>query len=188
MGVGTPRRTAIGEGTEPQAQRPCYTCGFLWSTHNLSGHGDFSDTAHWGLTASPVPSVPLKEFDNHKALQTIEGNPGLFQVNCDLNIGRFWELLVNHPNCTLVDSVCHSLHEGYWPYTDMKFRDIKVGYPTTLDMSLKGSTSDEHLAFIRAQVKVEVEAGRYSAPFGPELLLGMYSSPVHVVPKPPDTF
>ena len=154
----------------------------------MSGHGDFSDTARWGLTASPVPSVPLKEFDNHEALRTIEENPGLFQVNCDLNIDRFQELLVNHPNRALVDSVCHSLREGYWPYADTKFGDIEAGYPTTLDMSSKGSTSDEHLAFIRAQVKVEVEAGRYSAPFGPELLPGMYSSPVHAVPKPPDTF
>ena len=29
-------------------------------------------------------------------------------------------------------------------------------------------------------------AGRYSAPFGPDLLLGMYSSPIHAVPKLPD--
>ena len=70
----------------------------------------------------------------------------------------------------------------------MKFRDIEAGYPTTLDMSSKGSTSNEHLDFIQAQVKVKVTAGRYSAPFGPGLLPGMYSSPVHTVPKPPDTF
>ena len=118
----------------------------------------------------------------------IETNPDLFQVNCSLNIDQFHELLVNHPNRALIDSVCQSLHEGYWPYADMKFGDIKAGYPTTLDMSLKVSTSNEHLDFIQEQVKVEVAAGRYSTSFGPELLPGMYSSPVHAVLKPPDTF
>ena len=115
----------------------------------------------------PVPGVPLKEFENHEAIQMIKMNPELFQVNCSLNIDQFCELLVDHPNQALVDSVCQSLHEGYWPYADMKFGDIKAGYPTTLDMSSKGSMSNEHLDFIQAQVKVEVAAGRYSASFGP---------------------
>ena len=185
--VDTRRRTAIREETELRCQRPHYTRRLLWGAHDLSGHGDISDTARWGLTASPVPGVPLKEFENLEAIQTIEMNPDLFQVNCSLNIDRFRELLVNHPNQALIDSVCQSLHEGYWPYADTKFGDIKAGYPTTLDMSSKGSTSNEHLDFIWEQVKVEVAAGRYSASFGPKLLPGMYSSPVHAVPKPPDT-
>ena len=69
-----------------------------------------------------------------------------------------------------------------------KFGDVRASYSTTLDMSSKGSTSDEHLNFIQAQVKVEVAAGRYSMPFRPELLLGMYSLSAHAVPKPPETF
>lgn len=55
-------------------------------------------------------------------------------------------------------------------------------------MLSNGSTSEEHLTFIREQIQIEVEAGRYSQPFGPDLMPGMYSSPVHAVPKPPDTF
>ena len=46
----TQRRTAVREGTELRCQWPCYTCGLLWGTHDLSGHGDISDTACWGLT------------------------------------------------------------------------------------------------------------------------------------------
>ena len=183
----TRRRTAIRGETELRYQQPRYARGLLWGTRDLSGCDDVSDTARWGLTASPVPGVPLKEFENHEAIQTIKMNPELFRVNCSLNIDRFRDLLVDHPNQALVDSVCRSLREGYWPYADTKFGDIKAGYPTTLDMSSKGSTSNEHLDFIRAQVKVKVAAGRYSASFGPELLPGMYSSPVHAVPKPPDT-
>ena len=69
----------------------------------------------------------------------------------------------------------------------MKFDDIDASYPTTLDMSSKGSISTEHLDFISTQIKVKVTAGRYSAPSGPDILPGMYSSPVHTVPKLPDT-
>ena len=140
-------------------------CRFLCGAHNLSGRSDFSNTTCWGLTALPVLGVPLKEFKNHEALWTIEMNPGLFQVNCSLNIDQFCELLVDHPNWALVDSVCWSLHKGYWPYADMKFGDIEAGYPTTLDMSSKGLTPNEHLDFIWAQLKVEVAAGRYFASF-----------------------
>ena len=181
-GENTRGETVIRE--ERRAKRPRYARGLLWDTNDILGSDGFSDTARWGLTASPVPGVPPREFENLEALRTIQANPHLFQVNCSLNIARFRELLVNHPNQALVDSVCH---EGYWPYADMKFDDVDAGYPITLDMSSKGSTSAEHLNFISAQIEVEVAAGRYSAPFGPDLLPGMYSSPVHAVPKLPDS-
>ena len=132
--------------------------------------------------------MPLKEFGNLEALRIIETNPGFFQVNCNLNIDHFQELLVNHPNQALVDSVCLSLHKRLWPYADTKFGDINTSYPTILDMLSKGSTSDEHLKFIRMQVEIKVSTGRYSTSFGPRLLPRMYSSPVHAISKPPNTF
>ena len=101
---GTPRRTAIREEPEPQAQQPQYTHGFLWNAHDLSDHGGFSNTACWGLTISPVPGIPLREFENHEALRTIKANSGLFQVNFSLNIDQFQDLLVGHPNQALIDS------------------------------------------------------------------------------------
>lgn len=55
-------------------------------------------------------------------------------------------------------------------------------------MLSKGSTSDEYLKSIKMQVEIKVSAGRYSTSFGPRLLPRMYSSPVHAVPKPPNTF
>ena len=87
--------------TEISDKCPQYTHEFLWDTHDISDHGGFSDMACWGLTALLVPGVPLKEFGNLEALRTIETNPGLFQVNCNLNIDHSQELLVNHPNQTL---------------------------------------------------------------------------------------
>ena len=55
-------------------------------------------------------------------------------------------------------------------------------------MLSKGSTSDEHLKFIRMQVEIKISAGRYSTSFGPGLLPRMCSSPVYAIPKPPNTF
>ena len=43
--------------------------------------------------------------------------------------------------------------------------------------------NDKEKDFLIAQVKSEESAGRLSAPFGPDLLLGMYSPPIHAVPK-----
>ena len=121
-GGNTPEGTVIRE--EHQDKWPCYACGFLWDTNDISGTDNFSSTACWGLTASPVPGVPPREFKNLKALRTIQANPHLFQVNFTLNVVHFRELLVNHPNQALIDSVCHSLHEGYWPNADMMLTPI----------------------------------------------------------------
>ena len=46
---------------------------------------------------------------------------------------------------------------------------------------LKG---EDELKFICAQRDKEIELGRFSESFGKDLLPGMYSMPIHVVPKP----
>ena len=38
--------------------------------------------------------------------------------------------------------------------------------------------------FLMEQVEMEIAAGHFSRSFGMDLLLGMYSSLVHAVPKP----
>jgi hypothetical protein len=58
------------------------------------------------------------------------------------------------------------------------------GYPLTWDNSFRPLKNEEHQAFVQQQVDEEVRLGRFSHPFGPDLLGGMYSTPVHVVPKP----
>jgi len=58
------------------------------------------------------------------------------------------------------------------------------GYPLMWDNSFRPLKNEEHQAFVQEQVDEEVHLGRFSYPFGPDLLEGMYSTPVHVVPKP----
>lgn len=44
--------------------------------------------------------------------------------------------------------------------------------------------TDVQLAFIEEQLQEEIRLGRVSKSFGEELLPGMYSVPMHTVPKP----
>ena len=118
-------------------------------------------------------------------MNTIRTHPHLFKIDCPILVDRFEELLASHPNQPFVKSVCRALREGFWPYADTKYGD----YPTTWDFSEREPRDPEHALFIANQVEAEVQKGRYSEDFGPDLLPGMYSTPVHAVPKPgTDTF
>ena len=164
---------------EHRAKRPRYTHGLLWE----DGDDVLSATAQYSLTAEPVPRVPIAESKNEALANTILANPDLFKVECKLNVDRFEQLLESHPNQPFVKSVCYSLREGFWPWAD-----TKIGvYPETWDFSDRPSKRKEHIDFITAQVETEVRLGRYSRAFGPDLLPGMYSSPVHAVDKPGTT-
>ena len=57
------------------------------------------------------------------------------------------------------------------------------------DFSERELQDPEHTLFIANQVEAEVWKGWYLEDFGPDLLPGMYLTPVHAVPKPgTDTF
>jgi hypothetical protein len=60
-------------------------------------------------------------------------------------------------------------------------------YPDTLDESLDDPKDPIQLDFICEQRDKEIEMGRFSPSFGHDLLPGMYSMPIHVVPKPHST-
>ena len=137
-------------------------------------------TAEWSETAKPLPRPPSSEFLNPFAIQTIANNPDLFQVHTPIKVDVFESLLKNHPNPLFVKSVCDGLREGFWPWADTSKKD----YPVTHDESRPMPSNEEHAAFIRAQCRKEREKGYYSRSFGTDLLPGMYSMPIHAVPKP----
>ncbi|KAF8583650.1 DNA/RNA polymerase [Ramaria rubella] len=115
--------------------------------------------ATYTQTASPLPFVPESELNNLAAQKTIAENQHLFKIITPINTDRFEQLLHMHPNHPLVDSVCRSLREG-----------------RQLDK--------EGIIFARKQWDAEMAEERFSSPFGPDLLPGMYSTPIGVVPKP----
>ncbi|KAG2348112.1 DNA/RNA polymerase [Suillus weaverae] len=139
-----------------------------------------SRTALWTETAEPLPRPPPDEFLNLHALQTIEENPSLFVVSTPIKIDVFESLLLDHPNQPFVHSVITGLREGFWPFANTHPNQ----WPIVYDNSDRPPKSDGEREFLQSQINKEVEVGRYSKPFGPGLLPGMYSMPIHAVPKP----
>ena len=139
--------------------------------------------AEWTEIAKPLASVPVVEFSNTFACRTIDQHPGLFMVETPINVDEFKSLLNNHPNPLFVQSVIKGLRNGFWPWADTHIGD----YPDTWDESIPDPRDQRELDFICSQRDKEIETGRFSAGFGEELLPGMYSMPIHAVPKPHST-
>ena len=139
--------------------------------------------AEWTEVARPLASVPDVELSNTIAWDTIKSHPGLFTVDTPIDVDVFEDLLEGHPNPMFVNSVVKGLRDGFWPWADTHLGE----YPDTLDESLPDPKDQGQLDFICAQRDKEIEAGRFSRSFGEELLPGMYSMPIHVVPKPHST-
>jgi hypothetical protein len=112
------------------------------------------------------------------ATHTIASSPLLFRIVMRINVDHFEFLLTTHPNRPLVSSVCKSLHEGVWP-----FASVDESAPATFDYS-DHDIPPAGLAFLHEQRYIEVACGQYLPAFGPDMLPGMYSTPVRVVPKP----
>ena len=137
-------------------------------------------TAEWSETAAPLPRPPPFEISNSAAQHTIANHPSLFWVHTPVHVDVFEDLLKNHPNPKFVKSVCTGLREGFWPWADT----LNSGFPTTHDESRPMPSDDRRASFIREQCQKERHKGYFSESFGTDLLPGMYSMPLHAVPKP----
>ena len=173
-------RTAELQSERPERfpKRPKYLQRSVWM--DLDELHPFSPTAECTITDEPLPRPPPGEFDNTDAVTTISRHPHLFRIVTPVNVDRFEQLLETHPNRPFVESVCTSLREGFWPWACTQ----KEEYPTTWDFSDRPPKSEHEAEFLRSQRDIEIAAGRYSEGFGSELLPGMYSTPIHAVPKP----
>jgi hypothetical protein len=140
----------------------------------------FSPTALSTLLDEPLPRPPPEEFSNLDAIETIQNNPNLFKIITPINVAGFEKLLESHPNRPFVESVCTSFREGFWPWANTQKED----YPVTWDFSERPPKTEREADFLRDQRDIEIEAERYSESFGTDLLPGMYSTPIHAVPKP----
>ena len=127
-------------------------------------------------TTPPFPSIATSELSNVTTNSTINHQPDLFKIVMPINVDKFKLLLLQHPNWLLVESVCHSLREGVWPYATNP-NDL-----LTFDFSTH-SLDNTAACFMREQWDLKIVAGRYSASFSTELLPGMYSPPISTFPK-----
>ncbi|GBE80967.1 hypothetical protein SCP_0306900 [Sparassis crispa] len=154
---------------------PRFSRGFLWE------HCDQYTTPLASLSEHlrPIPGPPQNELNNPVSLRTITDNSDLFQVVTPIAVDCFEALLSSHPNRPLVDSVLRGLREGFWPFAETDHLE----FPDTWDGGSIPLT-EEASTFISQYAEEEEGLQRYSHPFGPDLLPGMYSMPVHAVPKP----
>jgi len=72
------------------------------------------------------------------------------------------------------------LREGFWPWAITE----GVERPLVVDNSFRPLTEESHITFTREQRDIEISLNRFSPAFGPDLLPGMTSIPIGVVPKP----
>lgn len=131
-------------------------------------------------TADPLPLPPPRSNLNESAYTTIDNNPELFKIVTPINVDKFEAYLIHHPNRPYVDSVCRGLRRGFWPWATHDDPDLWK----THDNSYRPINDTDRMNFVREQRDEEIRLGRWSPPFGSQLLPGMYSSPIDVVPKP----
>ena len=167
-------------GTEdPISYLPKYQRGFGANTDNIP---HYSPIARFTETAPPIPKPPDSEFSNTAAIDTIKDNPHLFDIVTPIKVNVLRSYLKDHPNQPFVESVCDGLVNGFWPWADTHHDDGT--YPLTYDNAWVQPTGEKEATFLMQQRDTEVMLHRFSPPFGPDLLPGMYSTPIHAVPKP----
>ncbi|KIJ99664.1 hypothetical protein K443DRAFT_101862, partial [Laccaria amethystina LaAM-08-1] len=169
------RNNAIAKRELAHEQHLKYLRYNIWE----GGSHFLPSSADWTETASPLPLIPASELANPIVTKTIRENPQLFDIVTPIFVDCFENLLESHPNQAFVKSVCRDLREGFWPWADTHFGE----YPNTLDLSLPEPTNEREAQFLRDQRDHEVFKGRFSQPFGIDLLPGMYCMPIFAVPK-----
>ncbi|KAF8425827.1 hypothetical protein L210DRAFT_3653067 [Boletus edulis BED1] len=132
------------------------------------------------LFADPAPKPSAEEHENVPARSTLRSRPYLFKVATPIRVDKFEALLANHPNQAFVRSVCYALRYGFWPWAETTNEEC----PTASDQPNRPPQPDRRLRFIAKQFRDEEGCSRFSPSFGPDLLPGVYSVPVHAVPKP----
>jgi hypothetical protein len=163
---------------DPSTFLPKYMRGMAWKRDPSAS---YSRTAWFTEIDEPLPRPPPYEFQNPVTMKTIADNPDLFHNPRVLNVERFESLLKRHPNPTFVQSVMAGLRDGFWPWMRTHHDE---GYPETWDNSWAPPASERERNFINSQRDIEIEKGRFSRTFGPDILPGMYSTPILAVPKP----
>lgn len=165
-----PRRLSEKRKANDNIDLPRFRRGYAWTDRESSF---FSPSAHYSLTAPPLPSPPQHLLDNPFIQIALDFYETDLKVDTPFNIDKFASLLDTHPNRPFVDSVIFGLRYGFWPLDDGEWDLGKDGemknYPA----------EEEDLEAIRAFRDKELAADRWTGPI-PEFLPGMQISPLFV--------
>lgn len=156
---------------------PKYKRGFVFSEWSACE----SWTDRYMEVDPPVPHPSEKEYKNMDAMKTITAHPHLFKITMPIKVDKLEKCLETHPNQEFMQSVMRALREGFWPWADTSPAE---DFPVTWDNSGCCPRSEMEQKFILSYRDKEIAAGCFSELFGSELLPGMYSTPVHAIPRP----
>ena len=156
--------------------RPKYARNFVW----IDDEPPHMTLAAYTEIMPALPSPPENELNNEGARATIRHHPHLFQLVTPVNIDRLEYYLSLHPNHALTCSIILGFREGFWPFAIME----NSPRPSIVDNSSCIIKDPAHIQFVREQRDYEIQLGHFSPSFGSDLLPGMTSIPISVVPKP----
>jgi hypothetical protein len=155
--------------------RPKYMRYNRW---NVEGE-PVSGVVEWTeAEAKPLPKLP-RLSTNHPVARTVASHASLFQITTPIHVDLFRELLIDHPNFELVESVCDGLESGFWPWAKID----QPGYPPINDCAQLPINDPAKEAFLREQRDKEIAKGCFSNGFRGNLSPGMYCMPIFAVPK-----
>jgi len=144
--------------------------------HSVQPHGGH-------LLQSRFPMVPLEEFDNLAAV-TQSTHILTFSRSRHHQSWPFWRASFWASNQLTVESVCYSLRSRFLATCAHASRGISFSLGTTLTAQSKHKPRTRISRSSNWQRSCcQAILGR----FGPDLLPGMYCSPIHTVPPKPGT-
>ena len=76
-------------------------------------------SATYTESAQLILRVPLNDFKYKDITETIQSHPNLFKIITPIHANCLEALLQEHPNCPLVESICHGFCHSFWPYMNM---------------------------------------------------------------------
>src|SRR5260221_1709966 len=121
------------------------------------GHHDIGHTpsATYTESAQPIPSVLQGDYRYSDITSTITTHSHLFKIVTPIQVDWLEQLLTCHPDRSLVESVCHGLHVGFWPFANTGDPALQpLGTVECLSGPL--NLDDESISFLRHQRDEEV--------------------------------
>ena len=154
---------------------PKYARNFVW----INDEPPHMTLAAYTEIMPALPLPPENELNNEAAHATICHHPHLFQLVTPVNIDHLEYYLSSHPNHALARLIILGFHQGFWPFTITE----NTPHPSIVNNSSCIIKDPAHVQFVHKQRDYEIRLGLFSPSFGSDLLPGMTTIPIGVVPK-----
>jgi hypothetical protein len=149
---------------------PRWTRALVWD----GSSGPYSPQADISLHLAPFPRPPAAAYQL-SSIRTLRLHADLFLINHVINFDLLIELLQDHPNRPLVDSLRYVADNGFWPHSHGIF-------PEAPRDAHNYKSLDQAPEVFREMRDLEVALGRLSAGFE-SLQPGMVVNRMGLVPK-----